>query len=778
MAALDGATKSLMQGVSQQVPRERLDGQVSLQVNMLSDLVEGMRRRPGMQHLLSGVFSGSAFTREQVFATSVDIADTSVHVLVNTATGNLRVYSQAMALLQSGTYPYLVAASASQIQTAALRGYLYLCNTTKVPSKSVDNVGRQDPAKTGFMYIKTGQYSKAYSISIVNNGITYGFSYTAPDGTAPGDAAKATPEFVAGSLYNSIIAFGIPGVTTTVAGAYLVFRSSTAGVLSVTTESGSQYAVGSNQSHVTQVSDLPARLPFDGNGMLVSVGANLKTSVWYQYDFASNTWNEAGAYNSAKSLSNMPMRIKLDNTYAIDAPTYEGRFAGDDNTNEDPVFLTEGVTGFSVFQGRLVLLSGPNVCMSASGKPLRWYRSSVTDILITDPISIYSGAVTSTSFTHAVQFNKDLLLFSKSCQAVVPSGNAVVSPTTAQIVVTSSYSSTAKAPPIVAGRSLLYFSPRSEAFAAVLELVPSNTTDSQYTTNDGSAHIPRYMPGTIRQATASTTNNSVVCVADGDARTIFVQNYLWSGDEKAQAAWHSWTTPYDVVCTWFVRDTVYVGLMIDSMLTIVSIEPQAGATINGNARPFSDVYSTVTVVGGMFTVPQQLRAAYTAGVPLLLTYATGTAAGDRVGIDNLNTTTWQGQVVRNVPDGTYMLGLRYRSALSPTPPLIRDRNGVVIGTNASTLIRWELSMRNTGDFTALIQRNDETVSSGAYSGLLYSSQDLVPNEPVYAQDSKVVIPVRISSQSAVSTFYTDADHDLGVLTAEWVMQYHTRRRRA
>lgn len=47
MAALDGAIKSLMQGVSQQVPRERLDGQVSTQVNMLSDVVNGMRRRPG-----------------------------------------------------------------------------------------------------------------------------------------------------------------------------------------------------------------------------------------------------------------------------------------------------------------------------------------------------------------------------------------------------------------------------------------------------------------------------------------------------------------------------------------------------------------------------------------------------------------------------------------------------------------------------------------------------------------------------------------------------------
>ena len=72
-----------MQGVSQQVPRERLAGQVSLQSNMLSDVVEGMRRRPGMRFLADGVFSGGSITKERVYATAVDIDDTSVHVLVN-----------------------------------------------------------------------------------------------------------------------------------------------------------------------------------------------------------------------------------------------------------------------------------------------------------------------------------------------------------------------------------------------------------------------------------------------------------------------------------------------------------------------------------------------------------------------------------------------------------------------------------------------------------------------------------------------------------------------
>ena len=48
---VDGVIPSLLQGVSQQIPRERLPGQVGAQLNMVSDLVTGIRRRPGIQHI-------------------------------------------------------------------------------------------------------------------------------------------------------------------------------------------------------------------------------------------------------------------------------------------------------------------------------------------------------------------------------------------------------------------------------------------------------------------------------------------------------------------------------------------------------------------------------------------------------------------------------------------------------------------------------------------------------------------------------------------------------
>ena len=51
MAVYESGYPSLIQGASQQVPDKRLDGQVSNQLNMVSDALTGLRRRKGFELL-------------------------------------------------------------------------------------------------------------------------------------------------------------------------------------------------------------------------------------------------------------------------------------------------------------------------------------------------------------------------------------------------------------------------------------------------------------------------------------------------------------------------------------------------------------------------------------------------------------------------------------------------------------------------------------------------------------------------------------------------------
>lgn len=774
--AFDGAIKSLMQGVSQQVPRERLDGQVSVQLNRLSDVVNGNRRRPGARYL-ADVPTTSQYD-DHVFASYVDVQDTANHVIINTETGQLLILSEDFTTtLHSSTQAYLVASAASAIQTASLRGYLYLANTEKAPAKVYGSTAQQDPSKTGFYFVRTPAFQKDYDITLSNSTGTYTYTYRTPTGTGSGDADLAKPSYIISDLLAKINAqTGTHGITATAYDAYMLLSSNTVS-LSVTTNAGSTYATGSNQSRVSVVSDLPARLPTVGNGALVAVGTTERNFVWYQYDSATSVWKEAGAYGGPTGFSNMPIRISLDGVYTVETPAYEGRLAGSDETNKDPSFIDNGVTGFGAYQGRLVILAGPEVCMSAAGDPLRWYRSTVTALLTEDPIGIFSGAATSTNFRHCVQFNKDLLLFARSCQAVVPSSNAAITPQTAQIVITSGYTTDTLAQPGVVGRSVLYSMPRTEHFAGVLEIIPSNTTDSQYTSNDITAHIPRYLPGRIRSIVSSTTSNSSAFICTGDSRSLFIQDYLWSGDEKVQSAWHQWTLPYPIVCTWFVRDRVYIGMRDGTAILVVTIEPQAGNTIDSYVRPFSDVYLRVTITDRQFVLPTRLRDAVGNGEDLFITFADTSMGGMWVGYESIDPTTYVVTTVRNVPDGEYFVGLRYTSVLSPTPPLVRDANGIVIGTYQSLLVRYELTLKDSGEFHAIITDSSRTLTDGNYSSLVYSSTELLPNNPTDASLGRAIIPVRAQAQDTVATFEANADTDLCILDIEYVLQYRARRKR-
>ncbi|AZF95026.1 hypothetical protein [Pectobacterium phage Zenivior_B1] len=774
--AFDGSIKSLLQGVSQQVPRERLDGQVSVQLNRLSDVVNGNRRRPGARYL-ADVPTTSQYDN-RVFASYVDVQDTANHVIINTETGQLLILSEDFTTtLHSSTQAYLVASAASAIQTASLRGYLYLANTEKAPAKVYGSTAQQDPSKTGFYFVRTPAFQKDYDITLSNSTGTYTYTYRTPTGTGSGDADLAKPSYIISDLLAKINAqTGTHGVTATQYGAYMFLKSNTAS-LSVTTNAGSTYATASNQSRVNLVSDLPARLPAVGNGALIAVGTTERNFVWYQYDYTTSVWKEAGVYGSPTGFSNMPIRISLDGAYTVETPAYEGRLSGSDATNEDPGFIDNGVTGFGAYQGRLVILAGPEVCMSAAGNPLRWYRSTVTALLTEDPINIFSGAATSTNFRHCVQFNKDLLLFARSCQAVVPSSNVAITPQTAQIVITSGYTTDTLAQPGVVGRSVLYSMPRTEHFAGVLEIIPSNTTDSQYISNDITAHIPRYLPGRIRSIVSSTTSNSSAFICTGDNHSLFIQDYLWSGDEKVQSAWHQWTLPYPIVCTWFVRDRVYIGMRDGTAILVVTIEPQAGTTIDSYVRPFSDVYLRVTITDRQFVLPTRLRDAVAAGENLFITFADTSMGGMWVGYESINPLTFVVTTVRGVPDGEYFVGLRYTSVLSPTPPLVRDSNGVVIGTSRTLLTRYELTLKDSGAFNAVITDSSRTLTDGTYSSLVYSSTELLPNNPTAASLGRTIIPVRAQAQDTVATFEVDADTDLCILDVEYVLQYRARRSR-
>lgn len=105
--SLEGTIQSLLQGVSQQVPRERQPGQLGAQLNMLSDPVSGIRRRPPGEIVWESTIDNPGL--DSLFTEYVERGTDGRHLLINTSNGNWWLLAKnGKTILNSGNDPYFV----------------------------------------------------------------------------------------------------------------------------------------------------------------------------------------------------------------------------------------------------------------------------------------------------------------------------------------------------------------------------------------------------------------------------------------------------------------------------------------------------------------------------------------------------------------------------------------------------------------------------------------------------------------------------------------------
>lgn len=776
MSSFEDSYKSQLQGVSQQTPRERIDGQMSAQENMLSDVVTNLRRRPGAAAIYN--LSVPDATDSSILCWDTDLAGQKIIIMLNIVDGSIRVLSSTTYdVLATLTNAYLAASKISSIQVATVGDEFFLCNTEKAPALGA-NFGYVDPTNRGFLYIKSGAFSKTYDCKVQTSAGSFTASFSTPNGTGAGDAAAAAPENIAEQLRVQI------NNNSTAAqvwcerdGSYLTLYSiNGSSALTVNTSSGTNYAVGSGQSYVRQSQDLPGRLHSVADGYIVGTG-EMKNRQYYRFDYAQLAWLECGNWASPSGLTNMPVRLTygVSTGWTLTATAYEGRLAGDDDTNPHPEFIARGISGMSAYQGRLVLLSGGMVSMSAAGKPLRFYRSTVTSILDSDCIGVGAQAASSASYRHAVPFQKDLLLFSEKYQAVIPGNNTAITPRTASVVVTSSYETDTGCRPLPLGRTMMYSAPRSADFFGVLEMYPSTQTDSTYTSVDSTGHLPKYMAGRSRFSVASSVANLVLFAPSGDRNSLICHEYVWDAETKVQSAWHKWTFKYPVANAYFSGSVVHVVFVKNGIVVGCVVDPRQGVvTANAERRPFLDMSSYATVTDNLVAYPAWMQTFDPAGLAdARLAVATGPMAGEPVGF------TLEGQsmrTVRSFPSGQVAIGFPFRSTFSPTPPMVKDSNGVKISSNKLTILRFSIGTLNSAQYMVAVRDgNSGDADTALAQGTLYfSSAELGLGKARNGADSMAVVPCRTDANSTSLVVYTEGTGDLNLVSLEYVGKYHEK----
>lgn len=617
-----------------------------------------------------------------------------------------------------------------------------------------------NPKGAGWVRILSGAFSKQYTVNITQGGLpTLTYSVT----THMSTAAQATPEHVAIVLYNNMSAdtaftsrFAVYRDGTSLA----IIANSSMEQLVVEAAGGDLYLQGSGASTVRSKDSLPPTLPLNLDGYIQAVGTS-NNLTYFQYTHRTRSWKECGVFEARYTIQNTPMYWYFDYNLGglvVETLDIQGRNAGDDNNNPEPAFLGFGITGISAYQSRLILLSGAYVCMSKSTDPSIFMRTTVEEVLDDDPIEISATSLSNAQFEYAVPYNKDLILFSQTQQAVIPANNAVLTPKSAVIYPSTQTEVSLAARPIVAARSLYYVYQRGLDYYQVGEMIPNPYTDAQYNPQNLTDHLPLYAGGVCTGMAGSSTNNAVMFTSDNPE--VLVNQFIWQGDTRNIMGFHKWVLPRNVLDVAFLQEYSILFLEDTDGSTLVCTTNTQLNQLKSKPVPYLDIYQYVETdsegVGTLEYIPE----------------------GDLVAVvyDGLNyrhmeldlTVDRVAGTIQCNHTGTVAIGLRFSSYFTLTPPYIKDQSGKVLAGVKSTVHSYPLTFRNTGEFKYMVSDFIGEVSTIDTSAATWSEVNL--GYTWINSINTTVVPCRSRLDGLTCTIFTDRTTDMNLTTAGYVLR--------
>lgn len=784
MTKVTGSLRNLIQGVSQQPEINRLPGQCTEQINMSSNPVDGLIRRSAATEI-ANLFADA--TPAQFY----DFTVNNTKYLLAATTGNLRVFNATTGAAKTvnqnnSSFAYL---DGNPLAFTTSDDITYVGNRSKIVL--MKSLSASYAAGQGIIEIVGGDYGKTYSVTITYSGGTYVASYNTPSGGNVNDIFNVDTSDIALHLYNAIVA--VAGLTTF----FNVTRVNN--VINISSKDLSRWTMtvedGANGINITGVTDsmkdsakLPVYAVQGHNIKITGVGQNGNADTWYAvfncnlkpdgsaYALGTGfgqqgTWNEvvAPGINFEILSTTMPHILTYDaNTdqFTFDLAGFANRAAGDYITNPDPSFIGATIEDISLFQGRLVFLSGENIIMSRTNKPFDFWKNSATTLADTDPIDEKSTAKGVKKLYRAVPFNRDLIIFSNIGQFIVFGRNSIT-PKNSSLVLTTTFEANMAADPVAAGRNI-FFAQTYGSFTGIREFYADGALD----VNDArtiTQTITKYLKGNVTLLSTSHNFDILFVHTDNDPTIIYPYEYIWVDNAKKQSSWCTWKFPLPVVFSSISQSTV--TLVMKSGTTYIlsqlnlDIQPDTGLTyqVKLDRKKVLSAINT-TIANPYTTMPAD---------PSTIIFVQGVGCpnpGLRVSVLSYNAGTNTYTLARDMLGGQVICGIPFRSSYIPTNPHVTDRDGANVGVGKLRVTKFLLTYANTGVINARATspyRPDLTTRViGRVVGDINSS---IGNPAII--NGQVNIPFRSDIRYAHLELWSDDITPMQVIELEWKGQY-------
>jgi len=566
MALKSGSLGTLLQGVSQQPDRVRLDGQVTEQVNLISDVTLGLSTRPATT-------SGPTLDRASGH-TYQDISFEGEDYIIGYKSGDLQMWgldgTRQNIQYRNGGSPNYVGGS---MQFHVVDGKIVILNRNKTVRKDASIEGRD--WYSALFHALGGQFLKTYAVQVnFGDGTVINAEYTAPDGTESGDASETTSEYIVGDLVATLLADPLLPAGTVITRQFdvaRVFHPTLQLRIGVSDGEGGEILRGVSDT-VKDVDDLPRFAP---NGMIVKVVSSDadEDDFWLKFD-AKDTIPEDGSagfgnegtwiewYNPDEerlfNLNTMPhVVVRENNSFYMEHGPWLGRSVGDSDSAPFPSIVDKKLRDIEGFESRLALLSTDTVVMTRTNEPFDLWRESATVISATDPIDITSTKKDDLVLDWLVPFDRDLFVMADpgDSQFVIRGGG--IDPNTVSMVLTTEFEiASGGTPPVSTGRTILF--PFSAGEYSGIKEFYTDSDNAANAANSLTETQDRYILGSVKGMAVSQNFNLGLFRTTENRKVVWVYKYLWDGNEVLQSAWSKWEFQDKVDYFFFRNSTVYL----------------------------------------------------------------------------------------------------------------------------------------------------------------------------------------------------------------------------
>jgi len=364
------------------------------------------------------------------------------------------------------------------------------------------------------------------------------------------------------------------------------------------------------QDVVDNVSQLPFNSVHNRTVKVVNTDSVFDT-YWAKFVAEDGTsgrgyWAETVDPTVSTGLVDTTMPHELINTgtnaFTFRKITWTARKVGDNITNPQPSFVGEKIQQSFFHNSRLGMLSKDNVALSQTQDFYNFYAISAQTQTDSDPVDLSCSSIRPAALHGVIPTTQGLVLFSKSQQFLMGSGNGILTPSTTTIRTISNYEMDTDVDPIDMGTNINFIS-KTPAYTRVFGMVTRGQDENPQVLDIGKV-VNEWVPATIDTFIASPQNQFLAMSSQSDNKIYFYRTHN-DGKNNVMESWYNWQLMGNVQGIALDSDEMFAVTKQGGQFTLsvasLSQSPSDAIIVNNDGsriNPCMDLYASASNAAG------------------------------------------------------------------------------------------------------------------------------------------------------------------------------------